>query len=100
MAQAVATHKVTVVPRRTMRKLSISELNNESEQSKRLKMDVRIKAKLDESVTFPPKSKDKAPDVNLLASRLRCIIRDSFGGSFIEMLPITFFKVCHINVRI
>ncbi len=60
MAQAVVTHKATVVPHCTMYKLNISELNNESEKSKRIKIDAHIKAKLGDSMPFPPKS--KAPD--------------------------------------
>ena len=60
MAQAIVTHNATVVPRRTMRKLTVSELNNESEKSKRLKIDALIKARLGNSMTFPPKP--KAPD--------------------------------------
>ena len=54
MAQAIVTHKATVVPRRTMRKLTISELSNESEKSKRIKIDAQIKARLGDSMSFPP----------------------------------------------
>ena len=57
MAQAVVTHKATVVPRRTMRKLTISELNNESEKLKRVQINAQIKAKLGDSMSFPPKLK-------------------------------------------
>ena len=57
IAQAIVTHKATVVPRRTMRKLTVSELNNESEKAKRLKIDALIKARLGNSMTFPPKPK-------------------------------------------
>ena len=60
MAQAVVTHKATVVPRRTMRKLTISELNNESEKSKRVNINAKIRAKLGDSMSFP--TKPKAPD--------------------------------------
>ena len=60
MAQAVVTYKATVVPRRTMRKLTLSELHNESEKAKRHMIDRKITAKLGDSMSFPPKP--KAPD--------------------------------------
>ena len=60
MAQAVVTSKATVVPRRTMRKLTSSELTSESEKIKRSSIDKKIKAALEDSMTFP--SKPKAPD--------------------------------------
>ena len=57
MAQAVVTRKATVVPRRTMRKLTSFELHDESEKDKRNKIDFKIKATLGDSMSFPPKSK-------------------------------------------
>ena len=60
MAQAVVTSKATVVPRRTMRKLTSSELHNDSEKAKRKQIDEKIKARLGDSMSFPPKL--KAPD--------------------------------------
>ena len=60
MAQAVVTFKATVVPRRTLRKLTPSELHSESEKVKRNKFNEIIKAKLGDSMSFP--SKPKAPD--------------------------------------
>ena len=56
MSQAVLTIKGTVVPRRTLRKLTTSELTNESEKQKRANFDSAIKDKLGDSITFPPKA--------------------------------------------
>ena len=60
MAQAVVTFKATVVPRRTLRKLTSSELHNETEKAKRYIIDEKIKATLGNSMSFSPKP--KAPD--------------------------------------
>ena len=60
MAQTVVTSKATVVPRRTMRKLTSSEITSESEKIKRACIDMKIRAALVDSMTFPPKL--KAPD--------------------------------------
>ena len=55
MAQAVITYKATVVPRHTMLKLTSSELYDESEKTKRIKIDLKIKATFGDSMSFPPK---------------------------------------------
>ena len=60
MAQAVVTFKSTAVPRRTLRKLTSSELHNETEKAKRHKIDEKIKATFGDSISFSPKP--KAPD--------------------------------------
>ena len=57
MSQAVVTHKARVLPCRTMRKLTYSELHDETEKAKRHKVDVKIKATLGDSMSFPPKPK-------------------------------------------
>ncbi len=58
MAQAVLTSKGTVVPRRTMRRLTTGELNSESEKRKREIFDDVIRSKLGDSMNFPPQRKD------------------------------------------
>ena len=57
IAQAVVIHKDTVVPRRTMRNITYPELHDETEKTKRHNIDVKIKAKLGDSMLFPPKPK-------------------------------------------
>ena len=57
MAQAILTRKATVIPCRTMRKLTSFELHDESEKNKRDNIDLTIKAKLGDSMSFPTKSK-------------------------------------------
>ena len=54
MAQAVLTSKGTVVPRRTMRKLTKAELLSEIEKKKRQTFDDYIKSKLGDSLSPPP----------------------------------------------
>ena len=57
IAKAVVTSKATSVPRRTLRKLTPSELKNSSEKEKRAKIKLTIKAKLKNSMSFTPKPK-------------------------------------------
>ena len=59
MAQAVLTSKGTVVPRRTLRRLTVAELHSEVEKRKRSVFDDIIKSKMGDSMSFPPKSKAK-----------------------------------------
>ena len=54
MAQAVLTSKATVVPRRTMRKLTKAELLSDIEKRNRYTFDELIKSKLGNSITLPP----------------------------------------------
>ncbi len=60
MAQAVVTSKATVVHRRILRTLTPTELHKDSEKEKRTLIDIKIKAILGDSMSFPPKP--KAPD--------------------------------------
>ena len=60
MAQAVITSKDIVVPRRTLHKITSSELYNDSEKDMKNKIDDKIKDKLGDSRLSP--SKPKAPD--------------------------------------
>jgi hypothetical protein len=60
MAQAILTAKGTIVPRRTVRRLSQDELISESEKDKRSAFNAAIKSKLGDSVTKP--SKPASPD--------------------------------------
>ena len=60
MTQAVVTHKAIVVPRCTMRKLTCSELHDESEKVGRIKIEFKIKATFGYSISFSPKP--KVPD--------------------------------------
>ena len=53
MAQAVLTVKATVVPRRTMRKLTKAELLSDVEKRKRSSFYSIIKSKLGDSITLP-----------------------------------------------
>ena len=55
MAQAVLTSKGTIIPRRSLRKLLISELHAESEKRKRQLYDDVIRKKLGDSITLPKK---------------------------------------------
>ncbi len=55
MAQAVLTSKGTIIPRRSLRKLLISELHAESEKRKRQLYDDIIRKKLGDSITLPKK---------------------------------------------
>lgn len=59
MAQAVLTSKGTVIPRRTLRRLLVSELHSNSEKKKRSIFDDIIRSKLGDSMKMPPK-----PDPN------------------------------------
>ena len=63
MAQAVLTSKGTVIPRRTLRKLTATEVHSEVEKRKRSIFDGIIKSKLGSSVTFPsnPLPKNHVP---------------------------------------
>ena len=60
MDQAIVTYKYTVVPRRTIHKLTYSDLHDETEKTKRNTIDLKIKATLGDSMSFP--SKPKAAD--------------------------------------
>ena len=53
MAQAVLTGKGTIVPRRTIRKLTTPELHSETEKRKRQLFDDLIRKKLGDSVKYP-----------------------------------------------
>ena len=55
MSQSVVTSKATIVPQRSIRPLSISELNSETEQHKRETFDNFIKEKLGDAMTNPSK---------------------------------------------
>ena len=54
MAQNVLTHNGTVVPRRTLRRLTAAELSNPVEIKKRNDFDSQIKSLLGDSLTLPP----------------------------------------------
>ena len=54
MAQAILTIKGTVVPRRTVTKLTIEELNSPTELTKRIAFDEAIRLKLGDSMSLPP----------------------------------------------
>lgn len=54
MCQAVLTSSALVVPRRTVRRLTVAELNSESEQKKRKIFDDIITDKLGDSMSLPP----------------------------------------------
>ena len=53
MAQAVLTSKGTVIPRRTLRKLDISEIHSETEKRKRQLFDDVIREKLGDAMAIP-----------------------------------------------
>ena len=55
MAQAILTSKGTIIPRRSLRKLLVSELHSESEKRKRQLYDDIIRKKLGDSMTLPKK---------------------------------------------
>ena len=55
MAQAVLTSNGTVIPRRSLRKLLVSELHSESEKRKRQIFDDIIGKKLGDAITLPQK---------------------------------------------
>jgi hypothetical protein len=55
MAQAVLTARGTIVPRRTLRKITKSELHNSSEKRKRNIFDDLIRKKLGDSMSLPSK---------------------------------------------
>ena len=55
MAQGVLNSNGKIVPRRTIRKLSVSELHSESEKNKRRIFEELIRSKLGDSMAFPPK---------------------------------------------
>ena len=55
MSQGVLTSKATIVPRLSIRPLSISELNPETEQRKRETFDNIIKENLGDAMTNPSK---------------------------------------------
>ena len=57
MAQAIVIHKTTVVPRHNMRKLTVSELNNEYLKSTRAKIDAQFKAIFGNLILFFAKTK-------------------------------------------
>ena len=65
MAQAVLTVKATVVPRRTMRKLTKVELLSDIEKRKRSSFDSIIKSKLGDSITLPPQPQPIEQDLNI-----------------------------------
>ena len=56
MAQNVLTHNGTVVPRRTLRRLTATELNSDVEKKKRHDFDARVKSILGDSISLPPAS--------------------------------------------
>ena len=53
MAQNILNHYGKVVPRRTIRRLTIDEVHNSTEMNKRNAFDTRIKAILGDSITLP-----------------------------------------------
>ena len=55
MAQAVLTSNGTVIPRRTLRKLTKSERHDETEKVKRETFDTLIRDKLGDAAKFPDK---------------------------------------------
>ena len=65
MAQAVLTVKATVVPRRTMRRLTKAELLSDIEKRKRANFDEFIKSKLGDSITLPPLPTKPKPDLGI-----------------------------------
>ena len=58
MAQNILTHNGKVVPRRTLRRLTIDEVHSEVEIKKRNDFDSRIKTILGDALTTPPKNAD------------------------------------------
>ena len=54
MAQNILNHKGNIVPRRTLRRLTASELNSPVEIKKRSDFDERIKSILGDALTIPP----------------------------------------------
>ena len=54
MVQAVLNSKGIVVPRRTVRRLTVAEMNSNSEQKKRDMFDAFIRSKLGDSISMPP----------------------------------------------
>ena len=63
ISQAVLTNKATVVPRRTMRKLTKAELLSDIEQRNRYTFDDLIKSKLGDSITLPPQPQPPKQDL-------------------------------------
>lgn len=55
MAQAVLTSKGTIIPRRSLRKLLVSELHAESEKRERQLYDDIVRKKLGDSIALPKK---------------------------------------------
>ena len=55
MSQAILTSKGTVTARRTLRKLTTSEMRGDTEKRKRTLFDSLIEKKLGDSMSFPPK---------------------------------------------
>ena len=62
MAQAVLTSKGTIIPRRTLRKLTPAELASSTEEHKRKHFDDIISSKLGDSMTMPPKPLPEASE--------------------------------------
>ena len=60
MAQAILNHKGAVVPRRSVRRLTETEMLKDSEKRKREEFDRRIKKKLGDSMFLPDPSEEKA----------------------------------------
>ena len=69
MAQAVLLQNGIIVPRRTLRPLTVSELHSESEKTKRQQFDDDIRKKFGNSLTLPtppiPQDDEETPDVTL-----------------------------------
>ena len=55
MAQSVLTHTGNIVPRRSLRRLTMAEEQMDSEKAKRAQFDAKIKLLLGDSLTLPPK---------------------------------------------
>ena len=58
MAQNILNHKGNIVPRRTLRRLTVDELHNPVEIKKRLDFDEIIKSILGDAMTIPPKTSE------------------------------------------
>ena len=63
MAQNVLNHSGNVVPRRTLRRLTIDELHNPVEIQKRLEFDANIKSKLGNALSLPEPATTDTPTI-------------------------------------